>query len=218
VKGVKTNTLEVNGGKFLITIPSVFFEQVKGLPADFGGKGVEYFGAVCTILELKQSLSNIYWMNVADEGFPFGGVIEHTNFLPKEEYGGSHIVYLSRYFAMSEDLATMTEEEIKVRMIPPLKRINPDFSEDWIKNVFVFKTNTAATVCDLNFSERVPSCKTTYENLYVANMAHIYPDERSTNNSIRVAAEACKVMGIDTAEVPYGASYSGQIGFEAVSE
>jgi hypothetical protein len=44
-------------------------------------------------------------------------------------------------------------------------------------------------------------------------MVHIYPDERSTNNSIRVAAEACKAMGINTDFVPHGASLSGQIGF-----
>jgi protoporphyrinogen oxidase len=152
-------------------------------------------------------------MNVADEGYPFGGIIEHTNFIPKEEYDGSHIVYLSRYFAMTEDLATMNDEQIKAVMIPPLKKINPTFSEDWIKNVFVFKTNTAATVCDLNFSEKVPACKTDTENLFLANMVHIYPDERSTNNSIRVAAEACKEMGINADEVPFGASLSAKIGF-----
>ena len=215
INGIKTKNLNIEGGKYLITIPSIYFDKVKGLPKDFGGKNIEYFGAVCTILELKKSLSNIYWMNVADDGFPFGGVIEHTNMIPKEEYNGSHIVYLSRYFAMTEDLAKMNEDEIKELMVPPLKRINPEFNEDWIKNVFVFKTNTAATVCDLNFSKKVPACKTDVDNLYVANMTHIYPDERSTNNSIRVAAEACKVMGIDTSSVPYGASLSAKIGFEA---
>lgn len=114
---------------------------------------------------------------------------------------------------MSEDLAKMSNDEIKAVMIPPLKRINPDFSEDWIKNVYIFKTNTAATVCDLNFSDKVPACETPTKNLYIANMAHIYPDERSTNNSIRVAAEACKVMGVNADFVPYGASLSGKIGF-----
>lgn len=210
--GIKTKNQTIEGGKFLITIPQIYINDLLKDKLT-SGKDIEYFGAVCTILELKKSFSNIYWMNVADAGFPFGGVIEHTNFIPKEEYNGSHIVYLSRYFAMTEDLATMTEEQIKQRMIPPLKKINPAFSEDWIKNVHVFKTNVAATVCDLNFSEKVPSCKTEIENLYLANMAHIYPDERSTNNSIRVAAEACQVMGINTDFVPYGASLSGKIGF-----
>jgi protoporphyrinogen oxidase len=210
--GIKTKNQTIEGGKFLVTIPQIYINDLLKDKLKTG-KNIEYFGAVCTILELKKSFSNIYWMNVADAGFPFGGVIEHTNFIPKEEYNGSHIVYLSRYFAMTEDLANMTEEQIKERMIPPLKKINPAFSEDWIKNVYVFKTNVAATVCDLNFSEKVPSCKTEIDNLYLANMAHIYPDERSTNNSIRVAAEACQVMGINTDFVPYGASLSGKIGF-----
>ncbi len=211
LKSIRTGNREIEGGQFLLTIPSLYFDKIKGSGLD--DNGVEYFGAVCTILELKKSFSRIYWMNVADPGFPFGGVIEHTNFIPKEQYDGSHIVYLSRYFAMSEDLATMTDEEIKARMVSPLKRINPEFSEDWIKNVYVFKTRTAATVCDLGFSAKVPECKTPTENLFIANMAHIYPDERSTNNSIRVAAEACRVMGISSDEVPYGASLSGKIGF-----
>lgn len=212
VLGVKTSNQTIEGGKFLITIPQIYLKEIlKG--NSIGGENIEYFGAVCTILELKKQFSDIYWMNVADEGFPFGGVIEHTNFIPKEEYGGSHILYLSRYFAMSEKLATMTEEEIKTVMIPPLKRINPEFSEDWIKNVFVFRTFTGATVCDLNFSSKVPPCQTPFENLYLANMAHIYPDERSTNNSIKVAAEACKAMGFKTEFVPAGNSLSGNIGF-----
>ena len=213
IKGIKTKNLQIgaDGDKFLLTIPSIYFDKIKNSPLD--ANGIEYFGAVCTILELKKSFSHIYWMNVADQGFPFGGVIEHTNFIPKEQYNGSHIVYLSRYFAMSEDLAKMSNDEIKAVMIPPLKRINPEFSEDWIKNVYIFKTNTAATVCDLNFSEKVPACETSTKNLYIANMAHIYPDERSTNNSIRVAAEACKVMGVNSDFVPYGASLSGKIGF-----
>lgn len=213
VQAVITPEGRFEGDQFLLTIPSIYFEKIKGLKPEFGGKKIAYFGAVCTILELNKSLSPIYWMNVADRGFPFGGIIEHTNMIPPEEYGGSHVVYLSRYFAMSEEIASMNHEEIKKLMIPPLKRINPEFKDSWIKNTFVFKTNTAATVCDLNFSDKVPSCATPLSNLFVANMAHIYPDERSTNNSIRVAAEACKNMGIDAAYVPYGASLSAKIGF-----
>jgi protoporphyrinogen oxidase len=215
---IKTTKQTIEGGQFLLTIPSIYAAKIKGIAESpalckaVGGE-VEYFGAVCTILELNQRFSNIYWMNVADEGFPFGGVIEHTNFLPTENFGGSHIMYLSRYFAMSEKLAGMTKEEIKAEMIPPLKKINPAFDESWIKSVQVFKTNTAATVCDLDFSAKVPPCKTGVENFFLANMVHIYPDERSTNNSIRVAAEACRAMGINTDDVPYGASLSGKIGF-----
>jgi protoporphyrinogen oxidase len=216
LKSIQTKNLSFEDSQFLITIPSLVLPDLlkKDAPklAEAFTK-IEYFGAVCTILELDRPLSHVYWLNVADEGYPFGGVIEHTNFIDKELYDGSSIVYLSRYFAHNEALMTMTEDEIKAVMIPPMKKIYPDFDEAFIKKVYVFKTKTAATVCDLNFSEKVPACKTEIEQLYIANMAHIYPDERSTNNSIRVAAEACRVMGIDSDFVPKGASLSGKIGF-----
>jgi hypothetical protein len=107
----------------------------------------------------------------------------------------------------------MSEEEIKSTMLKPLNRIYPSFSTDQIKNIYVFKTNTAATVCDLNFSSKVPEARTAIQHLFIASMPHIYPDERSTNNSIRVAAQVCKQLGIESDFVPYGSSLSGQIGF-----
>ena len=48
-------------------------------------------------------------------------------------------------------------------------------------------------------------------------MAHVYPDERSVNNSIRVAAETVRVMGHDSSIVPKGRSLSGSIGFDSTS-
>ena len=174
---------------------------------------IKYFGAVCVILELDRSLSDIYWLNIADEGFPFGGIIEHTNFIPSSEYKNTHIAYLSRYFALEDKIASMSNDEINRLMLEYLPKIYKGFSTDWIQKVNVFKTNTAATVCDLNFSEKVPDCKTEIDNFYIANMSHVYPDERSTNNSVRIAAEACRVMGIDTSYVPTKSSMSGKIGF-----
>lgn len=202
--------------KFLFTIPGIYLSKLVNTEFPALSKklnDIEYFGAVCVILELKQPLSHIYWMNIADSSFPFGGIIEHTNFIPPSEYNNSHIVYLSRYFAMQEDIAKMNEEQIKNLMIGNLSRINPEFNEDWIKNVFLFKTNTAATVCDLNFSSKIFNCKTEIENMYIANMGHVYPDERSTNNSIRIALNALKTMGYSKNYFEKTNSLSAQIGF-----
>ena len=44
---------------------------------------IRYLGNVCLVLELDRSLSSTYWLNVNDPGFPFVGVIEHTNFEPE---------------------------------------------------------------------------------------------------------------------------------------
>ncbi|MGZ6988667.1 MAG: FAD-dependent oxidoreductase, partial [Thermoanaerobaculia bacterium] len=47
---------------------------------------ISYCHALCPILELDRPLSPYYWLNVGDEAMPFGGVIEHTNFLPPSDY------------------------------------------------------------------------------------------------------------------------------------
>jgi len=216
IQGVKSGNQIIHGNKVLITIPG---ESAAGLIQPFNStladriNAVQYFGAICTVLELARPLSDIYWLNVTDEGYPFGGVMEHTNFIPSSHYAGKHLVYLSRYFAKDEAIAKMNDEEIKELMLPALKRIYKQFDDDWIQKVHVFKTFTAATICDLDFSKKVIPVQLPIENLYLANMMHIYPDERSVNNSIRLAAEAAKVMGHDADFVPKGNSLSAQIGF-----
>ena len=101
-------------------------------------------------------------------------------------------------------------EQIKQLMLDSLPQVYPDFKTHWIKRVHVFRTNTAATVCDLNFSEKVLPCKTDVQNCFMANMSHIYPDERSVNNAIRIAAEALQCMNLNFDSPPYGASLSGK--------
>jgi len=204
------------GKNFLFTIPGTYLSKMlKNDVPDLASSlcEIEYFGAICVILELHKPLSNIYWLNIADDNFPFGGIIEHTNFIDKENYNGSHIAYLSRYFAMNEEIATMSNEEVKALMINNLNKINPNFDSSWLKNVFIFKTNTAATVCDLNFSKKVPNCKTKIGNMFIANMSHVYPDERSTNNSIKIAIEALKLLGLNTDFTNNTNSLSCKIGF-----
>ncbi len=215
--GAETTIGTFNNGFFLATLPTTHIVPLlRDNASDYAKElsKIGYIGAVCTILEMDRPLSNIYWLNIADPGFPFGGVIEHTNFISPDEYNGSHIVYLSRYFAQSDHLALASKNEIISHMIGPIKRINPQFNQSWIKNVYVFRTNMAATVCGLNFSGIVPNCETPIKNMYVVNMSHIYPDERSCNNSIRIAAQACKKIGIDSSMVPFGSSLSGKIGMD----
>jgi protoporphyrinogen oxidase len=215
--GVETTKGIFNNTSFLATIPTTHLVPLlKDNASDYAKElsRIEYSGAVCTILEIDRPLSHIYWLNIADPGFPFGGIIQHTNFISPDEYNGSHILYLSRYFAQSDPIATVSKNEIISQMIEPLKKINPQFNSSWIKNVYVFSTNTAATVCGLNFSGIVPSCKTPIKNFYIVNMSHIYPDERSCNNAIRIAAQACNKIGIDSSMVPFQSSLSGQIGMD----
>jgi protoporphyrinogen oxidase len=45
----------------------------------------------------RQVTDGIYWLNMKDPA-PYGAVVTHTNFIPRERYG-EHIVYLASYFS-----------------------------------------------------------------------------------------------------------------------
>jgi protoporphyrinogen oxidase len=216
VEGVRLQDgTTLRSDRTLATLPTTrLVPLVEPLDAGYAEslRRIEYFGAVCTILELDRPLSQTYWLNVADPGFPFGGVIEHTNLISPEVYGGRHIAYLSRYYENSNPLATLPDAEVSRQMTEPLARIYGDGALKSILRTHVFRTQTAATVCDLGFSRKVPQVRSPLENLFIATMAHVYPDERSCNNSIRVAANACEVMGLNASAVPKGCSLSGLIG------
>jgi protoporphyrinogen oxidase len=212
---VRSTEGEFAADRFLATIPTTILAGlVRPLNESYADQlaRIEYFGAVCTVLALDRPLSQTYWLNVADPGFPFGGVIEHTNLIPPEVYGGRHLVYLSRYFESGNALAQQTTEEIIQTMTSPLGRIYPGFSKAWIQEAWAFRSMTAATVCDLNFSQKVPSTITPIFGLHLAGMVHVYPDERSTNNSIRIAAEACRNLGIQTGDIPRGINLAARLG------
>lgn len=199
VVGVKTPLGEFQADQTLVTIPTIYLAKL--IPRQFSSyreqlELIEYFGAICVVVITEKPLSKIYWLNIGDPGFEFGGAIEQTNFLPPEEYQGLHLTYLSRYATWKEPILYKSDEEIVAIFKEQLTSIFPDLEKRGIKGIKVFRTKTAATVCNQNFSQKVPSYRTPIPNLYVANMTHVYPDERSVNNSIKVALNVEAVLQI----------------------
>ncbi len=146
---------------------------------------IQYIGNVCLTLELKQSLSEIYWLNVNDPGFPFVGVIEHTNFESKETYKGRHIVYLSKYLPTDEALYNMTEKEFFDYAMPYIKKMFPLFTEDWVLDYHVWKEAYSQPLVTLHYSQLIPDFTTPLPNVLINTMAQIYPEDRGTNYAVR---------------------------------
>ncbi|MDE2821987.1 MAG: FAD-dependent oxidoreductase, partial [Chloroflexota bacterium] len=72
----------------------IFARLLPDLPSDYMAKlkNTNYLSALLLILVLDRPLSHIYWLNVADRSVPFVGVIEQSNMVEPEHYGGRHIV------------------------------------------------------------------------------------------------------------------------------
>lgn len=146
---------------------------------------IEYLGNVCLVLELNNSLSSTYWLNVNDPTFPFVGVIEHTNFESKETYGDRHIVYLSKYLPVDEPLYAMNADEVLAYAMPHLKRMFPHFDESWILNHNVWRSRWSQPVVEQHYSKLIPSTQGPLPGLHIASMAQIYPEDRGTNYAVR---------------------------------
>ncbi len=157
----------------------------------------KYMAAVLVILKLKQSMSPNYWLNIADRSIPFVATIEQTNFLPPEVYNNKRILYVSNYLDPSSPYFQMSRDELFNAYLPHLQKINPQFSPDWVEEMWHFKEAAAQPIVPLNYSAMIPEYRTPIRNLYLANTTQIYPEDRGTNYSVRLGQEIAKMLDGD---------------------
>ena len=118
----------------LVTVsPGLLARMAPGLPGEYldGLLNLKHLGAVVMIFALRQPLSpeGYYWYNLPkDAGFPFLALVEHTNFISPEHFGGDHLVYCGDYLAPDHEYFKMTKEELAARFLPSFSKINPNFS------------------------------------------------------------------------------------------
>ena len=184
----------------VVTTPSpVLARLVPDLPESYrqGLSGLEYEAAVVALLQLSRPLSDIYWLNVADDDLPFTGIIEHTNFMSPDDYAGKHFVYLSKYLEPDHPYFAMPDDELIETYFPFLKRVNPEFDRSWIEQVWVFRERSAQPIIPLHYGERIPAHRTGLPGLYLANTTQIYPEDRGTNYSVRLGNQIAALVAAD---------------------
>ena len=184
----------------IATTPSFIFPKlVPQLPDDYLSRltDVSYMAAVLIVLVLDRPLSHVYWLNVADRSIPFVGVIEHTNLISPEHYGGKHIVYLSNYLNTNHPMYAMGHEELLQEYLPHIRKINPDFDMSWVETSYHHKVDAAQPIIGTNYSSRIPDHRTPFKNLYLANTTQIYPEDRGTNYSVRMGKHVAHLLMSD---------------------
>ncbi|RME06848.1 MAG: NAD(P)/FAD-dependent oxidoreductase [Anaerolineae bacterium] len=184
----------------LVTVsPASFARLSPDLPAAYlqGLREMKSMGAVVLVLALKHRLSEegYYWFNLPKEaGYPFLALVEHTNYLSPEYFGGDHIVYCGDYLDPDHEYFSLSKEELLARFLPALKRFNPDFETDWVRDAWLFKTNYAQPVPEINHSQRIPPIETPIPGLYFASMSQVYPWDRGTNFAVEIGRRAARLM------------------------
>jgi len=181
------------------TSPNLMAKLCPELPESYlkGLLELKSMGAVVMVVSLKHQLSEqgYYWFSLPKgEGFPFLALVEHTNFVSPEHFGGDHILYAGDYLVPGHEYFSLSDDELLERFAPAFKRINPKFELDWVKKVWVFKTNYAQPVPLVNHSKNIPSIETPVDGLYFASMSQVYPWDRGTNFAVEIGRRAARLM------------------------
>jgi protoporphyrinogen oxidase len=191
-------TLEFD--RLLVTLPTRLFTRLAPeLPEPWVQRypGPEHFGAHVVIVGLDRPLTpDVYWLNINDRDLPFLALVEHTNFpgLPISDYGGLHLVYLGNYLPMDHPLFGKSDEQTLAEFLPHLRRVNPGFDAAWVKAHWVFRAPYAQPIVTLDYLASLPPHQTPLPGVYLANMAHVYPQDRGQNYSLRLGERMARLM------------------------
>jgi len=183
--------------RVIVTLsPALLARLAPALPPDYlaGLQRLKSMGAVVLILALKQRLTDRhYWINLPKgEGFPFLALVEHTNFIDRQHYGGDHLIYCGDYLKPDHEYFTLSHEELLARFLPTLTRFNPDFRPDWVRRSWIFREQYAQPVPGINHSCNIPDLATPIKGLFWASMSQVYPWDRGTNYAVEMGREAAR--------------------------
>jgi protoporphyrinogen oxidase len=181
------------------TSPGLMAKLAPDLPSDYleGLLDLKSMGAVVMTLSIKQRLSEqgYYWFNIPkDEGYPFLAVVEHTNFIPPEHFGGDHILYCGDYLETKHPYFDLSDGELLDLFIPGIQRINPSFQPDWVKSFWVHRTKYAQPVPLVNHARNIPALETPIRGLFFASMSQVYPWDRGTNFAVEIGRKAAQLI------------------------
>ena len=185
--GASVETHDVEGA-VVAAMPNVL-EALCGYECE-----IDFQGAVCALVTMEEPLTDTYWLNVAHDA-PFGALIEHTNYIPPENYGGDNLLYVASYIQdYEEDLWQMDEDEVEDLWLGHVEEMFPDWDRSQVKQFRLAKNPRAAPIYERGYLDTVIPYDLgddVAEGLYYAGMASRaqYP-ERSLNGGI-VAGYEC---------------------------
>lgn len=195
---IKIKNKKESFDQVILAVPLQIALKIFDFPKDYASKynPLKSIGAQYFVLELKQPFleDGTYWLNVNNKDFPFMMVAEHTNFIDKKNYNNKHLIWVGKYLDYDSPLWKLPEKQLLEKIIPYLQKINPRFNSSWISRAFFSRMTNAQPIMPLNYSKQIPSIETPIENLYIANMNHIYPWDRGTNNALGIGFKVANLI------------------------
>lgn len=175
------------------TIPLPYVTKlVPNLPAAEREKiaAIDNVGVACVLFKLKQSLTENFWLNINDPSIEIPGLIEYTNL---QQYNDK-VIYAPYYMSQDHPKYHWQDQQFITEVKSYFKKINPNFTDEWILATHVARYGFAQTVCTPNFYEKLPPMKSALKNFYMADTSYYYPEDRSIAESVKVGEELAKLV------------------------
>jgi len=190
------NKIRVNGEDFdavIYTAPLPELDEKIRKAANL--LDIRYQSSVCALIGAEETVTeDIYWTNIKGDTV-FGAIIEHTHFMPFEDYG-EHVIYLASYSTPDGWLYNRSEEELKRLYLKDVQKFGlKSEAINWIK---IFKAKYSGPLFEKGYLKKITPYRTKLEGFYVAGMTSRpnYP-ERSMNGSIKAGIEVAEVVKKD---------------------
>ncbi|ABK15842.1 NAD(P)/FAD-dependent oxidoreductase [Syntrophobacter fumaroxidans] len=193
VSGVSVEGIDRDYDVVVSTVPLPYVLRIADdLPDSYlcAVRAVNNIGVRCVVLRLKHPLSDYFWINVNDPGFGIPGLIEYSNLNPLRD----GIVYVPHYMPTESEEWRMAPEAVIARAFVYCRRINPALDDGWLVDARLFEYEFAQPICTPGFFSKLPPVSGIIEGLYVADTTHSYPEDRSINESVRIAGMLARMI------------------------
>ncbi len=157
-------------------------------------QNIHYQAILCMVVVMDRPLSSTYWLNIGDRSIPFTGVIEQTNFVPKEDYDNQYVAYLFNYLPQDHAWLKESKEALFSRYEKGLKKVFPHYTPDQIKRIFLFRDAYATPIYTREYLSHTPPIRSSKKGLFFANTSHIFPEDRNMNFSMALADQVTKEL------------------------
>ncbi|MFP4530926.1 MAG: FAD-dependent oxidoreductase, partial [Halodesulfurarchaeum sp.] len=191
IDGVESGTRPVED-VVVATMPDVL-EALTGYTCE-----IEFQGTVCSVISMEEPLTDTYWLNIGDTA-PFGALIEHTNFIDPERYGGEHLLYVPKYVQSTADPLFQAEDaEIESQWLEGIESLFPEFDRESVNWIETSRNPRTAPVYERGYLEKVIPYdlhESVGDGIYYAGMASRaqYP-ERSLDGGIVAGYEVADLI------------------------
>jgi protoporphyrinogen oxidase len=197
----KEDIVKINNSLFdkaIITLPtSLFVKITPQLPKDYKQKllDLKELSAINLVLRLRKPFfkDNTYWLNICDNKYPITGIVEHTNYMNKKYYDNESLVYVLNYLNQDHPFMSMNNNDLLKAYDPLLSKINSEYKSNII-DTRIFTAQYAQPIIPINYSKIIPSLKTPFKNVYLANMQQVYPWDRGTNYAVELGEKIANTI------------------------